>query len=185
MRRFAIVIVLLVLFVVSLACGSSATPLPAVISSPTPAPVAGQSTSAPVATETPAAAPMAKLGETLELSGISLSATQVIDPGAPSVLYQAEAGKRLIAVEVIVGNVSSADKVSVNPLNFTLVDAEGFTYKLDLGGADGQLNAIDIAIGEKVKGLVGFKIPDAAIPASIKFQPVMFSNTVLQVGLTP
>ena len=38
--------------------------------------------------------------------GYSLTALQVKDPAEPGILYVKEEGKRLIAVEIIVGNVS-------------------------------------------------------------------------------
>lgn len=185
MHRFTIIFVLLILVTSALACGSDVTPAPAVISSPTLAPPA-EFTLAPVATEAPVAPAMAKLGETAEVAGMSLSATQVADPATPSIIYEPTAGTRLVAVEVIVGNVSSTDPVNVNPLNFTLVDADGFTYQAELGGAENQIDLADLVIGEKKKGWVSFEVPEGAVLTSIKFQPNMFdSSKVVQVGLTP
>lgn len=195
MRRSIVIFLLIVLLSSILACGSTITPAAPIVSSATPVPeqpqdveptVAPEQPAAPAPTDAPAAAPMAKLGETAELAGMSLSAVQVADPATPSIIYQPADGMRLVAVEVIVGNVSAADPVNVNPLNFTLVDADGFTYKAELGGPESQIELADLAVGEKIKGWVGFNVPKAAVLASIKFQPNMFDTAnVLQVGLTP
>jgi len=67
-----------------------------------------------------------KLGETLVERGYSLTALQVKDPAEPGILYGKEEGKRLIAVEIIVGNVDGKP-VSSNILNATLVDTDGFS----------------------------------------------------------
>jgi len=181
----------------SLACGSSTSPTsPAVIKTATPeasvgntqAPVAQATlTQAPQETSTTApietAAPTTTyLGDTVEQDGYFLSALTIEDPATPGLFYQAEAGKRLVAVEVVVGNIS-VSKLSVNPLSATLLDSEGFTYQAELGARDGQLATLDVNEGEKLRGWVAFKIPDAAKPATLKFSSSLFSGQGLQTGL--
>jgi len=74
----------------------------------------------------------------VEKAAISCAPWTVEDPTTPGLFYEAETGKRLIAVEVVVGNVSG-EMVTTNPLDATLIDADGFKYMPELAGRDGQL----------------------------------------------
>jgi len=100
----------------------------------------------------------------------SLTALSVDDPAAPGMFYKAISGYKLVAVEITLGN--EADEVlNVNPLYAYLVDNRGYVYAAELAGTEkDQLAAMELAKGEKVKGWVGFTIPEDAIPAAIKFQ---------------
>ena len=82
--------------------------------------------------------------------------------------YTPKQGYKLVAVEIVLGNVSGSEALSVNPLYTYLVDSNGFVYDAELGGKDDQINTIDLAIGEKAKGWVTFTIPENASPFSIK-----------------
>jgi hypothetical protein len=122
------------------------------------------------------------LGDTVEQYGYSLSATAVEDPTTPGMFYKAKKGYKLVAVEIVVGNVSG-ETLSVSPLYTILVDSNGFVYELELVGRDGQLAAVHLNTGEKVKGWVAFEIPEDATPASIKYLVGTFSDKFLQVDL--
>jgi hypothetical protein len=111
---------------------------------------------------------LAKIGDVVELGGISLSATRVDDPATPGVLYSATDGTRLVGVEVVLGNLSQ-DKVNANPLYFYLVDTNGFVYSAELGVANEQLDSIELAKSEKVKGVVALGASDFSCePTSAK-----------------
>lgn len=127
--------------------------------------------------------PETRLGDVVEQYGYSLSATTVEDPTTPGMFYEAKEGYRLVAVEIVVGNVSG-ETLSVNPLYAILVDSNGFVYQPELAGRDGQLATVDLNAGEKAKGWMAFEIPGDATPASIKYLLEVFSNKFLQVGLT-
>ena len=127
--------------------------------------------------------PASKVGETVEDFGMSLSATMLEDPTAPGILYTPKAGSRLMAVEVVLGNVN-AEKHSANPLNFYLVDSQGYVYVPELGGRDDQMAVVDLNPGEKVKGWVSFTLPDGAIPAYIKYQTDFLNGNYLLTGVT-
>jgi hypothetical protein len=118
----------------------------------------------------------------VEQDGYSLSAVTVEDPATrPGMFYEPEEGKKLVAVELIVGNVSG-ETFSSNVLNATLVDTAGFLYAAEFSSAvEDGLELLDVSPGERVRGWVGFVVPRDAIPASLKYD--FRGSTVLQVGL--
>ena len=129
---------------------------------------------------------VAELGDVVEEDGYTLSAIAVEDPAEPHEFFgDLEPGSKMIAVQIIVG-CTTCESASVNPLNASLVDNEGFTYEVELGGlADlEQIATTDIGPGEKVKGWVGFAIPEGNSPAYLKWQAELFTGPTLQVGLT-
>ncbi len=156
-----------------------AKPTAATQANNTPAP-----TSAPTATTAANDAPQsANLGDVIQQDGYFVQAAAVEDPTTPGLLYQAESGKKLVAVELVVGNVSGS-ALSVNPLNATLIDNDGFAYHPELAARDGQLGTLDLNPGEKVDGWVAFKVPNEAKPKTIKYE-LTFGSTPLQSALTP
>jgi hypothetical protein len=198
-------IALIVLILISLACASST-------SSPTDEPKVSTATSEvaeagpaltseassdqvlptdaeePVPTNTPeptkTPVPELYLGDTVENYGYALTGVSIQDPAIPGMLYTPEEGTKLVAIEVIISNLSG-DMLSVNPLNATLVDSEGFTYQTELGGVDEQISTLDLNIGEKVRGLIAFQVPESTISASIKYSVETFGSNILQASLTP
>lgn len=135
-------------------------------------------------TQQAASAPTTKLGDTVEKDGYSLSATAIQDPCAPSIIYEPKEGKRVIGVEIVLGNVSGAEPLSINPLYATLIDTEGYTYDPELGGCEEQIATGDLNPGEKVRGIVGFELPVGAMPASIRYRAGIIDGVELQVGVT-
>jgi hypothetical protein len=127
--------------------------------------------------------PHSRRGDVVEQYGYSLSAIATEDPTTPGMFYEAQAGCKLVAVEIVVGNVSG-ETLGVNPLKAALVDSGGFVYHPELAGRDGQIATVDLNAGEKARGWVAFSIPQDATPASIKYTVQMFSNRFLQTGLT-
>jgi hypothetical protein len=121
------------------------------------------------------------LGDAILFNGYALTGITVQDPAKPGMLYQAKTDKKLIAVEVIISNVSG-DPLSVNPLSLTLVDAKGFTYQTELAGVDDQLATVNLVAGEKVRGWVAFETPKDAEVAGIKYAPDIFGDSA-KVGL--
>ena len=92
-----------------------------------------------------------------------------VDPSNYSIIFDPEEGKKLVGVEVVVGNTSN-ESLSVNVLDFYLVDAEGFVYDVETGSVDGQIALVDLSQGEKVRGWVGFLVPPEAVPAKVKYE---------------
>jgi hypothetical protein len=169
--------------VAGLACGAGTATQPPVVSTatqvPLPQEVQEQATSAPPPTLPPAAQ---FLGDTAYRSGYSLTAIGVEDPAKPGVLYQPSTGQRLVAVDVVVGNVSG-DPLSVNLLSAVLIDQDGFTYQPELGGRDGQLPTLDAFPGERARGWIAFEIPEGAVVTSLRYSPGAFSTDFIEVGL--
>jgi hypothetical protein len=182
---------LTVLVIVSMACGETPTSAPKV-STATQASSDGSTepskTDVPADTPEPAATetqvPELFLGDAVSNYGCALTGVSVQDPATPGMLYESTSGKKLIAVEIIVSNLSD-NVIGINPLNATLVDAEGFTYDLELGGRDNQLSTVDLNPGERVKGMVAFEVPEKAVAASIKYAIESFGGKTLQARLTP
>jgi hypothetical protein len=190
LRRYIPVLVLALLIVASLACGESTPTGEATVSRATPqaaetrAP-SEEATNTPERAVAPAETPEPQplyLGDVVEQYGCLLSAIKVEDPATPGMLYEPEAGKKLVAVEVIVGNVSTG-ALSVNPLNATLLDSQGFTYQPELAGRDGQIATADLTPGEKAKGWIAFEIPEGATAASMKYAVDIFGSEVLRASL--
>ena len=123
------------------------------------------------------------LGDVVEQYGYLLLAIMVEDPTTPGMFYQAKEGYKLVAVEIIVGNVSG-ETLSVNPLYAVLVDSNGFVYQPELAGRDGQLATADLNVGERARGWVAFEIPEDTTPVIIKYLVEVFSDNWVQVSLT-
>jgi hypothetical protein len=188
--RYIPVLVLAVLILVSLACGQTTPTSEPKVSTATSEAAATQSpseqatnTPEPTTAPTDTSAPQPLyLGDIVEQYGYLLSAITVEDPTTPSMFYEPKSGKKLIAVEIIVGNVSG-ESLGVNPLYATLVDSEGFTYQPELAGREGQIVTVDLSPGEKAKGWIAFEVPEGATVASIKYAVESFGDKVLQASL--
>lgn len=110
------------------------------------------------------------LGDTSSGSDLSLSALAVVDPSPASDFHSVAEGFHLVSVEILVRNESSVDVHGVNALNSYLIDTLGFVYEVELGASDlGQIDTVDIAQGEAVKGYVTFEIPDGRIPLGVHY----------------
>jgi len=153
------------------------TPTPRPPDTPTPRPTNTSTViSTPIPDPTPddlsvveqATVPTTDLGDAVEQDGYTLSVVTFEDPTVPNTLYQAVEGQKLVAVEIVVGNVSG-EQFTTNPASATLVDGEGFLHPPKLGSRDGQLALQALNPGEKIRGWIAFEIPSEAIVASIKY----------------
>ena len=140
---------------------------PAVEKTPTP--------TAPVQSSTPG---LANLGSVVQGHGYFVQGTAIEDPAKAGSLYQPESGRKLVAVQLVVGNVSGIP-IWTNPYNSTLVDTDGFTYRPQLGARDGgQLEMVELDQGQRVWGWIPFQIPEEAKPRGIKYE-LSWGNTLL------
>lgn len=137
----------------------------------------------PAPTDTPEPVQEANLGDLVEQEGYSLVAVTVEDPAPAGLLYTPTEGTKLVAVEVIIGNVSG-ERVTVNALSSTLVDSDGFAHQAELAGRDGQINLVDLKPGERVKGWVAFEVPEGVTPNVFKYEVSSFPSISLQTKLT-
>jgi hypothetical protein len=183
-HRFSVsLLACIILIVVSLACGST--------TSTSETPRISTATSESGVTLSPATKPTTEslptesyLGDAVQDYGYALTALTVVDPATPGMFYQSEAGKKLVAVEIIVCNVSG-ELLGVNPLSATLLDSGGFVYQPELGGTDDQIATLDLNPGEQVRGWISFKIPENSTASSLKYLPEMFGNYYLKASLLP
>ena len=126
---------------------------------------------------------LAKLGAKVEANGYSLLAAGLADPATPGILYKPVDGMRLVSVDVAVSNVSSADKLFVNPMYFVLVDTSGMVYTSELGGVSDQIEAVDLTQGQIQAGKVAFVVPNDVKLESIRLAPFLRLDFTLQGGL--
>ena len=134
-------------------------------------------------TGTPRTAPdLPPLGTAAEGGGYTLTALQVEDPTTPGFLYTPVEGRKLVAVEILVGNESGA-AVTVNSLFTYLVDTEGYVYPGRLFGRDGQIETLSIGPGDKLQGWVSFELPDGATPEGVRYLFDLFSGFSLVAGV--
>lgn len=134
---------------------------------PTPPP---EVTPPPSLTALPTALPTLQMGEITEQTGYSLSVTQIEYPKNVDSFEAPEKGYRLVAVEIILSNISGVEPLNVFYSDAYLVDGEGYVYKASYGYENHNLDMVDLGIGEKVKGWVNFVIPESAVPAYIKYK---------------
>ena len=184
-RQFLPMLSLAMVLAVSLACsGSAGTPTverPAA-GSPTPEDAGAQSQEVAVQTEDPPSELF--LGDAIGKDGYALTVVSVADPATPGILFQPETGMELIAVDLILENISG-DPISVNPLNATLIDSEGFSYQPALGGTDRQLGVVDLYPGERVEGPVAFEVPEGALASKLMYLLSPYEIDLLEADLTP
>lgn len=69
---------------------------------------------------------------------------------APSILAE---GSNYTSVKVTIKN-DSDDTISVNPLYFAITDSKGTKHSHELAADENQLEAVDLAPGENISGVV-------------------------------
>jgi len=204
--RNGVVVLVLIFMAVSLACGISrrvpeaeitAVPVieqPAGVSTATLIPVptlVPVFTSAPVFTATiPPPSPTAAattseqlyLGDSTSAYGYTLTPLRIDDPAEPGVLFEPVDGKRLIAVEIIVANISG-EVLKANPLNVQLIVMGGNVFDLELLGVDNRMASVSLYPGERVQGWVAYLIPEGAVPAKLVMKSSILNDNDLEVKL--
>lgn len=182
-RNFVSFLALAVLLLVSLACGSSATPTLVATSAP---PV--DSGSQPQEQPTQAPAPVQqnyKVGDVISI-GDHVLVVLGWENVQPSDFSKPDAGKKFVAVELLlVNNSQSAMSVSTL-LQMSMKDDTGQKYDVDfmastaIGGAsvDGEL-----APGEKVRGKVGFQVAENATGLQFVFDASVWGTGKVFVDL--
>ncbi len=178
-KGIAVLVAIVAVFVMCMSCGVVISIVGVVEPTPTarvmqPTNTLGSVTIVPQATIIPATVPVQV--------HYALTVVAVENPTVPGIFSYPEIGNKLVAVEIILENIAG-DMLSVNPLNASLVDSNGFVYSVELGGRDGQIATTDLNVGEKIKGWAAFEIPDNAIPAKIKYELSWLSGEILQVDL--
>ena len=90
----------------------------------------------------------------------------------------------MVAVEIILDNVSGAESLHSAPYFACLVDSNGFVYQNEVSyGRDSGIDIVDLSVGERANGWVSYVIPDSATPAYIKYELGFWSQRYLITGL--
>lgn len=87
-------------------------------------------------------------------------------------IYKPVDGKELQGVTVTLRN-NTNKPLSVNPLNFRAVSKDGFVYPPDLASCEGQIDTVNIAPGQAIRGVVGFHIDPGAEIVSVQFTELL------------
>ncbi|WP_306365252.1 DUF4352 domain-containing protein [Nocardia sp. CC227C] len=97
-------------------------------------------------------------------------------PFVPSVLHD---GSPATAVTVMVTNTSPDKALDVNPLNFSITDAEGMKHTVDLGSAADQLAVTELQPGESVQGVIAAE--GEFVPAKVTFSKMLGGSLIVDV----
>ena len=116
-------------------------------------------------------------------AGYSMKVMSVEDPAQAAKGYAAQAGTRLVAVQLEFTNVSSDDKMIVDIANATITDDKGVDYASSAASHDGELKAGDLAKSEKTSGWVGFAVPTDVKLKSVTYRVGLISIIALTADL--
>jgi hypothetical protein len=184
-RKFQIsapMIALAVLLLASLACGSDVKPALVATSG---APLAPDTQQPAPSADAPAVQQNYKVGDVVAL-GDHVLVVLGWENIAPNDFSKPDAGKRFVAVELLIVNKSQSAMSVSTMLQMTMKDATGQKYDVDfmassaIGGSsiDGEL-----ASGEKVRGKVGFQVAENAQGLQFVFDASIFGTGKVFVDL--
>lgn len=183
-RNPVLFLALTVLLLASLACGSSVSPTLVATSAP-PVDSGSQPQEQPTQAPPPVAQQNYKIGDVVSI-GDHVLVVLGWENVQPNDFSKPDAGKKFVAVELlIVNNSQSAMSVSTL-LQMSMKDDTGQKYDVDfmastaIGGAsvDGEL-----APGEKVRGKVGFQVAENATGFQFVFDASVFGSGKVFVDL--
>ncbi|MFN7037476.1 MAG: DUF4352 domain-containing protein, partial [Bellilinea sp.] len=183
-HNFVSFFALAVLLLVSLACGSSANPTLVATSAPT---VEAESQQQEQPTQAPASVTQQnyKVGDVVSIGDYVLVVLGW-ENVQPSDFSKPDAGKKFVAVELLIVNNSESAKSVSSLLQMSLKDKTGQKYDVDftastaIGGAsiDGELTP-----GEKVRGKVGFQVAENTRDLQFVFDADVFGSGKVFVDL--
>lgn len=161
-------LLIFVLIVAVLACGSS-----------TSTPGAPRATSAPGATAVPAAtaAPIAlgQVGDRIESNGIALTVNSVSATDNVNDVFKPKEGNIFLVADVTIESVDK-DPANYNPLYFKVKDADGFEYSYAFTSPDPSLKSGELSPGDKARGNVAFEVPTGATGLVLSYKAIDFSG---------
>lgn len=173
-----------VLLLVSLACGSSTNPTLVATSAP-PVDSGSQQQEQPTQAPAPVAQQNFKVGDVVSIGDnvlvvLGWENVPASDFSAP------DAGKKFVAVELLIVNKSQSSMSISTLLQMSMKDSTSQKYDVDFmastaiggGSLDGEL-----APGEKLRGKVGFQIPENAQGLQFVFDASVFGTGKVFVDL--
>ena len=206
--RLVIILALVLSAFVLLACGSgsatptlvsTAAPASGQAAKPTAAPASGEQpttaadaaeepTAATSAQEQPTAAPANqdfKIGDVIHINDLNFAVLGWEDV-KPGDFAKPDAGKKFIAVELVFVNAGK-DSVHISSLaQMKLKDATAQQYDADLMASTALSSKApegEIAAGEKLRGKIGFSVPEAVKGLQFVFDASLFSSGKVFVNL--
>jgi hypothetical protein len=183
MHNKATFIALSFLLLTSLACGSSTSPTLVATSAP---PIdSGLQQEQPTQAPAPAAQQNFKIGDVIAIGDNTLVVLGWENVPA-SDLSAPEAGKKFVAVELLIVNKSQSPMSVSTLLQMSMKDNTSQKYDVDFmastaiggGSVDGEL-----AAGEKLRGKVGFQIPENAQGLQFVFDASVFGTGKVFIDL--
>jgi hypothetical protein len=113
-----------------------------------------------------------------------MAAIALKDPAQPVASYEIREGYKIVAVELVLNNISSTAPLDLNAYNIFLVDDSGFVYWSDGSVAENELPIGNLNIGGTAQGWITVPIPQGAKPVYIKYETRNLSGDYLITGLT-
>lgn len=123
------------------------------------------------------------LGTQISLRGYNLTALAINSAAEPTNSNFYKTGYKFVAVQIILENKSGFNPLNVNSGNAYLVDNNGFIYPAIYGIAE-EITTGNLAIGEKTRGWVLFRIPNDSVPYGFKYLVDLSSDDCLLSGLS-
>ena len=126
------------------------------------------------------AAKQAHVGDVVTVGGskgLAVTLQQVIDPAASDNQYLTPAaGKRFVAVKLLIQNNGSASYQDDANNNVTITGSDNQSYTADFESISGCTNFSNgeytLAAGETATGCVNFQMPDGVTAAKVQFQTI-------------
>ncbi len=125
------------------------------------------------------------LGQWVEGSGLAMVAYTVEDPAVPDTeSYEPREGTRLVAVEFELGCL--ADSHIIQAQEAELIDDRGRRYEpvYSSMAEHRAMSSGAIAMGERVRGWLGYELPDGVMPQALEYAPTVWGRNIkLRVSL--
>jgi hypothetical protein len=126
------------------------------------------------------------IGETVEIGDIALTVNEVTRPSGDE-LNQPEEGKTFVVVDLTLENKGDEAEQVSSLMQMSLKDDTGQKYDIDLMASvasGGTAPEGEISPGEKLRGQVGFQVPEDAAGLEFVFDASVFGYGKVVVKLT-
>ena len=129
--------------------------------------------------------PIFKIGETVKIGAFEMTVNQVTSPKGDS-FNKPSAGNKFLIVDVTLENKGTKAENVSSSLQMWLKDPTGQRYKDDLSAivaSKGKTPDGEIAAGEKIRGQVGFQVPEEITGLVFVFDEDLFGEGKVSVAL--
>ncbi len=127
--------------------------------------------------------PPGRIGETVRSGSFELTVNSLSNPYVSGdQFYQPTPGQLWVLFDVSVKNVSDETQ-DYGSFDFTLRDADDFSYDTAYLGQERDLSSGSLRPDEAIRGEVGFELPVDALPERLVFDPGFFGESRIDVNL--